>query len=62
MSKRLGVSPQRLCDFEKGRRLPSPKSAEKMAEKLGYHPAVWIQVLLQDQLQRENVNLKVSVA
>ena len=62
MSRRLSISSQRLCDFEKGRRLPSPKSVEKMAKKLGYHPAVWIQILLQDQLQREKVNLKVSVA
>ena len=62
MSKKLGISPQRLCDFEKGRRLPSPKLAEKMSKRLGYHPAVWVQILLQDQLERENVNLKVSVA
>jgi DNA-binding XRE family transcriptional regulator len=62
MAKKLGISRQRLCDFEKGRRLPSAKSAEGFAKKLGFSSAVWVQILLQDQLRKENVKLKVSVA
>ena len=62
MAKKLGISQQRLCDFEKGRRLPSAKFAVKFAKKLGLHPETLVEILLQDQLRRENVNFKVSVA
>jgi transcriptional regulator with XRE-family HTH domain len=62
VAKKLGVSRQRLCDLEKGRRLPSIKSAQLWAKKLGFSPTLWVQVVLQDQLRRENVDLKVSVA
>lgn len=62
VAKMLGVSRQRLCDFEKGRRLPSIKSAETWAKKLGFSPKVWVEIILQDQLRREHVDLTVSVA
>ncbi len=61
-AKKLGISRQKICDFEKGRRLPSPKLAEKWAKKLGHPPEVWVQVVLQDQLRKEKVNMKVNVA
>ena len=61
-AKQLGISAQRLCDFEKGRRLPNVKSTEKWAKKLGYSPQLWVQAVLQDQLRREKLKYKVSVA
>lgn len=62
MAEKLGISKQKLCDFEKGRRLPSAKTAAAWAKKLGHPREVWVQVVLQDQLRRDNLKLKVSVA
>ena len=62
LADRLKISRQRLCDFEKGRRLPNVKSAEQWAKKLGFSSSVWVQIVLQDQLRREKVKLTVSVA
>ena len=62
MSEKLGITKQKLCDFEKGRRLPSPKMAVSWAKKLKHPQEVWIQVVLQDQLRRDKLSFKVSVA
>ena len=62
MADKLGISKQKLCDFEKGRRLPSVKMVAKWAKKLKHPQAVWIQIVLQDQLRRDNLKLKVSIA
>ena len=62
MARVLGISKQKLCDFEKGRRLPSAKMASIFAKKLGQPLAVWVQVVLQDQLRRDKIKLKVLVA
>lgn len=62
MANKLGISKQKLCDFEKGRRLPSVKMVAKWAKMLKHPQSVWIQVVLQDQLRRNNVKLKVSIA
>ena len=62
MADKLRISKQKLCDFEKGRRLPSVKMVAKWAKKLKHPQAVWIQVVLQDQLRRDNLKLKVSIA
>ena len=62
MAVQLGISKQKLCDFEKGRRLPSIKAVVKWAKKLKHPKKVWVQVVLQDQFRRDNLKLKVSVA
>ena len=62
MACKLGVSKQRLCDFEKERRLPSTQMAAKWAKKLKLPQKLLIQVVLQDQLRRDNLKFKVSVA
>lgn len=62
MAVQLGISKQKLCDFEKGRRLPSIKVVAKWAKKLKHPQKVWVQIVLQDQLRRDNLNLKVSIA
>ncbi|MCY4513433.1 MAG: helix-turn-helix transcriptional regulator [Bdellovibrionales bacterium] len=58
----LGLSKQKLCDFEKGRRLPSVKTVARWAKKMKQPQKVWVQVVLQDQLRRDKLTLKVSVA
>ncbi len=61
MAKKLDVSKQKLCDFEKGRRVPSAKLAASWAKILKQPKEVWVQVVLQDQLRRDNINLKVDI-
>lgn len=62
MAKKLKITRQKLCDFEKGRRIPSAKMAATWAKKLKQPEEVWVQVVLQDQLERDNLKLKVKVA
>ena len=62
MARRLGLSRANLCDLEKGRKLPSPGRALRIARKLGMVEAHVIELVLQDLLRHEQVNLRVSVA
>ena len=62
MADVLDISKQKLCDFEKERRLPSVKTVAKWAKKMKQPQEVWVQVVLQDQLRRNKLKLKVSVA
>ncbi|MGR3303054.1 MAG: helix-turn-helix transcriptional regulator [Candidatus Scalindua sp.] len=58
----LGMTPQSLCDLEKGRRIPSPGRVAKIAKKLKEPMAFWIQLSFQDTIRKEELKLKVSVA
>lgn len=60
-AKELGISPSSLCDLEKGRKIPTIARARSIAEILGVSEKLWIQVAIQDQLQRENLDYKVSI-
>ena len=62
MADKLGISKQKLCDFEKGRRFPSIKMAARWAKKLKHSKAIWVQIVLQDQLRRNKLKLKVFIA
>ena len=62
VAKKLGITKQKLCDFEQGRRIPSAKMAASWAKKLGHPEGVWVQVVLQDQLRQDNLAFKVSIA
>lgn len=61
-SKKLHMSPANLCDLEKGRKIPSPLRASKIAKRLGMAEAFLIQIALQDALRQEKLDFKVSVA
>ncbi|MBF0233361.1 MAG: helix-turn-helix transcriptional regulator [Desulfamplus sp.] len=58
----LGIKPQSLCDIEKGRRIPSPRRAAKIANQIGQPEQFWIQIAFQDMLREEQLDYKVSVA
>ncbi|MGZ3788856.1 MAG: helix-turn-helix domain-containing protein [Bacteriovorax sp.] len=60
-AKILKISPQRLNDFEKERRLPDIESAIKFARALKDSEAFFIQILFQDYLNKEKVKLKVKI-
>ena len=58
----LGISPQSLCDIEKGRRIPSPKRVSRIANKINEPEKFWLRLSFQDMLRKENLDYKVSVA
>jgi transcriptional regulator with XRE-family HTH domain len=58
----LGISSQSLCDIEKERKIPTPKRAAKIAKILKEPEAFWVQLALQDLLNKDDIKLHVSVA
>jgi transcriptional regulator with XRE-family HTH domain len=60
-AKILKITPQRLNDFEKHRRLPEIESAIKFARILKHSEAFFIQILFQDYLNKENIKLEVQI-
>ena len=61
LAREIGVSKGILCDIEKGRRLPTIEQAKSMAEFLSYPVQAFISILLQDQLRKANLSMKVTV-
>jgi transcriptional regulator with XRE-family HTH domain len=62
MAKKIGISAQSLCDIEKGRRIPTPKRAAKIAQVIGEPEMFWIKLALQDGLRKEHLNFNVSLS
>ena len=60
-AKILDVSTQYLCDIEKGRRFVSPKVAAEFARRLGELEKGFVSLCLQDLLDREGLDLVISV-
>ncbi len=60
-AKKLKISPQRLNDFEKGRRLPDIETAVRFARILKDSEAFFVQILFQDYLRKEKLLLDVQV-
>jgi transcriptional regulator with XRE-family HTH domain len=58
----LEISIQNLADLEHGRSLPLPTRAKKIAEFLGEPEIYWIQLALQDQLEKQEIPFKVTLA
>ena len=61
MSELLGISKQNLCDLEKGRKIPSPSRAASIAENLQMMPESFIQLALQDQLDKDELQFSVQI-
>ena len=60
-AKLLKITPQKLCDIEKGRRTVSPKTAAEFAKILGDSPDYFIVKCLQDELNRDNINIQLCI-
>lgn len=58
-AKRLKITPQSLCDLEKGRRVPSVSRAAGIAIKLREPVETWVQLALNDLLR--SADLKFSI-
>jgi DNA-binding XRE family transcriptional regulator len=61
LAKAVGISKQRLCDYEKGRHLPSPAKAAELAKAMGYGPEMFVMMVLQEQLVRSGLPYKVTL-
>ena len=61
-AKLLGIAPSSLCDLEKGRKIPSPDRAAKIARKIGMSEQTWIRLAIQDMLRAADLEYTVSVA
>ena len=61
MAKMLRLSKQSLNDLESGRRIPSIKRAVSIARKIGLMEDLLVQLVLQDQVNKEKLKFKVSV-
>ena len=62
MAKKLGLSKQSLNDLEGGRKIPSIRRAVQIAKKLGLLQELIIQLVLQDQVDKEHIKVRVTVA
>ncbi|MGE3974353.1 MAG: helix-turn-helix transcriptional regulator [Bdellovibrionales bacterium] len=60
-AKKLGISPQSLCDLEKGRRIPSLERAAKIAKKLNESAESWIGLVISDMVREADLDLTVEV-
>lgn len=60
-AKKVGLSVQNLNDLEKGRRIPSPSRAAKIAKKLGLPEMGLIQLALKDSLVKEGFDYDVKL-
>ena len=60
-AKRLELSPQYLCDLERGRRTVSPRVAAELAEKLGYSTQQFVRLALQDEVNKAGLHYDVQL-
>lgn len=58
----LNISPQRLNDYEKERRLPDISTAVSFAKKLKDSETFFVQILFQDYLRIENLRYDVKIS
>jgi transcriptional regulator with XRE-family HTH domain len=59
--KKLGLSRANLCDIEKGRKIPSPKRASKIAKTLGVPEKVLLELSIQDMLTASHLDYRVEL-
>ena len=60
-AKKVGLSVQNLNDLEKGRKIPSPTRAARIAKKLGLPEMGLIQLALRDSLVKEGFHYEVTL-
>lgn len=60
-AKKLGISVQNLNDLEKGRRIPTPARAARIAKKLGVPERSLIKLAIRDSLYKEGFKYDVML-
>lgn len=61
-AEKIGISKQQLCDYEHGRKLPSIEQAYRIAEALGMVPWGAVLDVINEQLERAKLPIKVKLA
>ncbi len=61
MAKKIKLSKQSLNDIESGRKIPSVVRAVTLAKKVGVLPELAVELVFQDQLNRERLKMVVKV-
>jgi transcriptional regulator with XRE-family HTH domain len=65
LASTLGISVQRLNDYEHNRRFPSITTAYQLAKAIGFSPNILLKMVVEEQLKRtgcQNLNFQVTVA
>jgi len=57
----LGISKSHLCDIEKGRKSVAPVRAAELARLLGYSERQFVQLALQDAMEKAGLPYKVTI-
>ena len=60
-AKKIKISQAHLSQLEKGTKLVSPERARKFARILGYSEITFIELSLQDQLEKTGIKLKIHL-
>ena len=60
-AKILQISRQYLCDLEHNRRIVSVKMAADFASKLSYSPLQFIQIAIQDELNKYGFHFDIQI-
>lgn len=61
LAERAGTTKAKICDFEKGRRVPTLELAAKLAKALGHSEALFVAKLIEEQIKEANLKLKVKI-
>jgi transcriptional regulator with XRE-family HTH domain len=61
LAKKLKISPQELCDIEKGRKFISVERATKFAHLLGDSPEVFALYVIQDELYHAGLTCNIKI-
>ena len=61
LAKVLNTSKQKICDYEKGRRIPSMETLVSWAKKLKEPHEIWVKAYLQQQVDSAKLNLSVDI-
>ena len=61
LAKKVKTTKTRICDFEKGRRLPSLELAAKLARALGHSEALFVSKIIEEQIKGAKLKLKVKI-
>lgn len=61
LAEMAGTTKAKICDFEKGRRVPTLELTAKLAKCLGHSEALFISKLIEEQLRDAKLKLKIKV-
>ncbi len=57
----VGTTKAKICDFEKGRRIPTMELSAKIAKALGHSEALFVAKLIEEQIKSAKLKLKVNI-